>query len=407
MNTAGSINFSKDDILFSNTICFYFVFIAGNYTLKTIFGNIGTVNSIYYLSLAILLFIIMKSLRNLINKHGRIVVNSFALFLSLFVISIISNSIENRPIDLIIKDVVLWNIGLWIPLGCCVYAIEDKHVLYDRLIKSSYIIDIFLFFSFVFRRTTTESGLASYDMTFGISLTLAIIIHLSLFIRSRKTLILIMIILEMAALLLYGNRGVLLSVLFYLLYKTVFEGKNKLLATTVVLSIVAFVMFSDTILLSLSDFLLSHNIQSRSLSMLANNTLAESSERDDLRLISMQLISEKPILGWGLGGEFYEIAKRYAGATTDVTSSFNPHNGILQNLVEFGMIGGTIASLSCVYPLLKLRAIKDDITKELLLVFGSYSIITRVVSAAGFFTHPEVAVFLYLFYSERKKKKSI
>ena len=129
MNTAGSINFSKDDILFSNTICFYFVFIAGNYTLKTIFGNIGTVNSIYYLSLAMLLFIIMKSLSKLIDKHRRIVVNSFALFLSLFVISIISNSIENRPIDLIIKDVVLWNIGLWIPLGCCVYAIEDKHVL--------------------------------------------------------------------------------------------------------------------------------------------------------------------------------------------------------------------------------------------------------------------------------------
>ena len=114
------------------------------------------------------------------------------------------------------------------------------------------------------------------------------------------------------------------------------------------------------------------------------------------------MIFERPVLGWGLGGEFYRLAD-YEGAIK-VDNSFTPHNGVLQNMVNFGVFIGTIVSLLIIIPYFKIKRIKNIYYHDLVLIFGS-AIVAIFYSASGFFTNPMVAIFLYLSYFSCQSKK--
>ena len=122
------------------------------------------------------------------------------------------------------------------------------------------------------------------------------------------------------------------------------------------------------------------------------------SNRDIIWDTTEQMIRDKPLLGWGLGGEFYYLAQA-DGEIAD--ASFTPHNGILQNIVNFGIIGGVIATAIFIIPYFNISKIKDQSYYDLVLIFGS-SIIANFYSANGFFIKPSCSVFIFLFYSYYK-----
>lgn len=68
-----------------------------------------------------------------------------------------------------------------------------------------------------------------------------------------------------------------------------------------------------------------------------STTTRSVSDRFEFWRESSVLVSERPILGWGIG-TFSEIHPRVQSSATTATN--NPHNSVMQTLVELGYIGG-------------------------------------------------------------------
>ena len=130
-----------------------------------------------------------------------------------------------------------------------------------------------------------------------------------------------------------------------------------------------------------------------------NEICFPATNRDIIWEDSKKMIEERPILGWGLGGEFYRLARVEGGENID--NSFTPHNGVMQNLVNFGVVGGLIATIIFIIPYIKLGRIKTQYNQTLILIFGS-SIAAIFYSASGFFTNPSAAIFIYLYFFHKK-----
>lgn len=389
----------KEDFLLSRLASLYFIVMVANYSLKTYFKQMpNIVSMINTVMMGILVVTMFSSLIKVYKGNKGIILNSYFLFGLLLLVGCLLNANNGYSNDVIIRENAVWNLALWIPLGCIVCAIQDKTILYKHVFYASFIIDLFLAFSFFTREVYTEYGLVSYNMSFGTYSLLPILLHINEFLKTKNKILLILLLLELYAVLVYGNRGIFLSIAFFFFAYYVIANRNNrksvFFVVTITLLFIILVFLGDYLL----DLIASANIESRTIQMLLSGNLAESTERDELRKITMDMIKESPIIGWGFGGEYYEIAKRYGGAITGVNSYFNPHNGILQNLVEFGIFLGMFATILLVVPLFKIRRIKEGALKDLLVIFGASAIIPKLISAAGFFTHPEVAVFVYLYY---------
>lgn len=398
---------SKKDVFLSRMVSLYSVLVVANYSLKTYFNAIPSLVSIINtVVMAALVAAMFLSLIKVFKINKAIVLKSYFIFGLLLLVGCLINSSNGYPNDIIIKENAVWNLSLWIPLGCCVCSIRDKSVLYKELLRASYVMDVFLAFSFLTRQVYTEYGLVSYNMSYGTYILLPLLLHLNEFFKRRSKIVLIILLLELFTLLVYGNRGGLLAIAFFIF--TYFVLSNKSSKSTSIFIAVSFVIvlvvvfLGEFILGGLYSSLSSHDIHSRTLDMFFSGDISLSTERDELRLISIEMIKESPILGWGFGGEYYEIAKRFGSTAFGIDSNYNPHNGVLQNLVEFGVVLGLIATILLVKPLFGTRKVSNGAHKDLLMIFGSLAIITRLVSAAGFFIRPEVAMFLYLYYCRNR-----
>jgi len=393
----------KRDLLLSRLVSLYFVLALANYSLKTYFVHmpviVSMINSVVMTVLVVTMFL---SLMKVYKINKAIIQKSYLLFGFLLLVGCLINSSNGYPNDIILKENAVWNLGLWIPLGCSVCSIRDKNILYKELLRASYVMDIFLAFSFLTRQVYTEYGLVAYNMSYGTYILLPLLLHLNEFLKRKSKIVLIVLFLELFTLLVYGNRGGLLAIAFFIFTYFVLSNKSSKSTTIFIalsFAVIFIVLLSGEFLLGgLHSSLSSHGIQSRTLDMFFSGDITLSTERDELRAITLDMIKESPILGWGFGGEYYEVAKRFGSTTLGVSSYYNPHNGILQNLVEFGVVLGLIATFLLVKPLFGTRTVRNGTYKDLLMIFGSLAIISRLISAAGFFTHPEVAVFVYLYY---------
>ena len=389
----------KKDLFLSRIVSLYFVLIVANYSLKTFFRTQpGIVSLINTMIMSILVFMMLMALIKARKYVGKIMISSYCVFGILLLIGCLINSSNGFPNDLIIKENAVWNLGLWIPLGCAVCAINNKELLYKHLVYGSYIIDFFLALSFFTREVYTEYGQISYNMSYGTYCVLPVLLHINEFLKSKKKWVLLVLLFELYTLLLYGNRGVWLSIAFF--FFSYYLLANRSLKKNTLFIVIGSIFFAIIFVFGdiLLKYLMASGIESRTLYMFTSGELSVSTERDELRMITFDLIGESPLVGWGFGGEYYEIAKRYGGMLYGVTAYFNPHNGVLQNLVEFGVFLGSFATLLIILPLFKTRNVINGAHKDLLIIFGSCAVITKLVSSAGFFIHPEVAVFLYLYY---------
>ena len=117
------------------------------------------------------------------------------------------------------------------------------------------------------------------------------------------------------------------------------------------------------------------------------------------------MVEEKPILGWGLGGEFYPLAQMM-GAGSYATAAFTPHNGILQLWVNFGLFIGTIIGIYIIISIMKVRKINDSCLRDILYIFFSASLLPRLIVGSGIFIEPGIAVYLFLYIWSRHRNSS-
>ena len=382
-------------------VVFYFIASAANATMKTVLPipeSLWSVISVLWGGLIV--FYLLRALKPVWKRSAKILMISYAIFGIAYFISAWKCFSRGEPFGQILRATAFLTFAWWIPVGVSVCSVKDKSVLYQMYLKASFWISAIMFINLFFHRTdVVEEGL-EYNMFFGFAMLTPTLVHLNEFYNKRKRWLLLLAIIEIIALLLYGNRSILLSVLFFVFYKSVVENRAKTILQPILFCIVLLFLFIywEYLISNLILVFRSLGMQSRTLEMAINGSITDSSGRDELWAKCWNMIIEKPVFGWGLGGEFYTLANFNSTLTATHVTAASAHNGLLQLLVELGLLFGSIAIIIVVWPILGLRKVKDPFSKDLILVFFSSYGITRMVSADGFFIAPQVAVYLYLFY---------
>lgn len=399
----------KEDYQISTFVAFYFFASAANATMKVtlpISEGMSGVVSLFW-GMLILLFM-FRALKPVLRRSSAILRKSYGIFAVLYCISIAMWASRGEPIGQLFRATGFLTFAWWIPVGVYSCSVIHKDILYKVLLKVSYIISVILFINLLFHRTDTAvEGVIEYDMFFGFAMITPTLFHINELLKKRKLSIVVITIAEVLSLILYANRSILLSLLFFIFYKIFVVGNTKrmrLYKPLFVLLCIVMVIFSGAIISGLSGFFSQYGMQSRTLDMAMDNSLSDSSGRLEFWAFCIDMIGEKPIFGWGLGGEFVTLGKRlysiFGGEDIGMASA---HNGVLQFLVELGIVGGIIATYLFVKPIFGVKKrITDSNVRDLIVIyFASYGI-TRLVSADGFYYSPQVAVYFYLYYTYKK-----
>ena len=399
----------KYDRKISFYVIFYFIASSCNMAIKNILPIPETLWGVLSMMWgAAIVFFMLRSINEVWRRNSVLLYRSYIVFGFLFMISIALTAFRGEPINMILRDSLFVNYAWWIPVGVYAASVYDKRVLYDTMFKGSFIISIVLLVYFHLGRVAmTLEDANMYSMTFGFAFILPIILHVSRLFEKFNIWLFLFVLLEVFTLLVFANRGVVLSLVFYLTYKFVSISRRSItsfiIIAAMILGSIFFFVASDNLLGSINSVLEANNMSSRTLSMLASDNIADDSGRSDIWSTCFKMIEEKPILGWGLGGEYYHLAiLRGAFASSITSSAYSPHNGIIQAFLNFGIIGGLIVFGLFLRPLFKLKQIRDSTTRELILIVGSAALIPCLISADGLFYKPELAIYLYLFYEYGK-----
>lgn len=396
----------KEDQKISSFVAFYFIASAANATMKVTLPISEDIYSLVSLLWGVLiLFFMLKALSPVLKRSSTLLRKSYIIFAILYLISMAMWMSRGEPIMDLFRATGFLTFAWWIPVGVYSASVVNKEVLYKVLLKASYIISVILFLNLVFHTSDTVDGAVEYDMFFGFAMITPTLFHINELFKRRRLGLIILVVVEVLALVLYANRGILLSLAFFLVYKFFFSKKTKTSSVYKVLFAVlcvVFVVFNSTIVSGLAGLFSQYGLQSRTLDMALDNNISDSSGRLEFWTICLQMIGEKPLFGWGLGGELVTLGRRLQiifGGELGIASA---HNGVLQLVVELGIIGGLYATYLFVKPIFGVKKISDPFVRDLILIyFASYGI-TRLISADGFYYAPQVAVYFYLFYTRKK-----
>ena len=399
---------NKHDKRISFYIIFYFIAITFNGTIK----NVLSISESYWSTLSIItgVAIVLTMLLNIkivYERSSKILFFSFFIFLFLYSVSVIQATIFDYPIKFIWKYSAFIQFAWWIPVGVFAYSIYNKRILYEVLLKGSYFISAILTLSFILFVMGKSSGHdSSYNMFFSYSMLLPILLHISEFFRQKKILMLFLAIVETFQVLIYGARGPLFMVIIFILIMTFFfiaKLKKVYVLILVLIGLIAYLNF-NTIIFDVNNHLNKYGINSRTLSLIISDEISNKSSREIIWSASEQLILEKPILGYGLGNEYYAIGKRVN--VIEDTGIVSPHNGLIQLMLNFGLIIGGALGFFIIISFFKSAKIKDFYLRVLLFVFFTAYIIPSITVGDGIFTKPGVAVYIYLFIGEFYRNKS-
>lgn len=388
---------------------------AANGAIKNILSlspSVGTMLSITVaLSILVAYALCWKEMQ---RRSFDIFWRSVGLFACIYTLSAILITIQGDPIDLMINGTASLTFGWFIPVGVLACSVKDKDVLYEIWVKASYIMSCFALCIFFFHRPNEEaliSGATEYNSFYSGCVMLPLLIQLTEYVRTKNKYLLLLSVFEVVTIFLYANRGVLFSLFFLVIYKFAFESDSRFrkIISVILLLFFGYVMTASiqSISQSLVDFLAIFDVKSRTLEVLAGGVFDDTSGRDTIWKVCFNMIEERPLFGWGMGGEYYHISQTVTGTIEEnlKATTSHPHNSIIQNFVCFGVFGGLIATIIMLYPLFHLKKTKNRSVHDLLVIFASSSIIPGCISMGNALLDQSTAMFLYLFYFENHCKK--
>lgn len=347
--------------------------------------------------------------REMQRRSGRLFWNSVFVFILIYLLSAFLILLRNEPLHEMIVGTAMLTFLWWIPTGVMASSVHDKQILYSTWVKASYIISILAILMFFFHLPNEEDiNSPQYNMSFGYMIILPLLFQINEYRKKKRLWLLLLVLFQIGTILIYANRGVLLALIFYLVYKFAFDAKSRLRkALSLVILVFAVIVLSaevQTIARWTADVLSLFDIESRTIDFLAEGMMGHMAGRDRIWAICYKMIEEKPLLGWGLGGEYYNIGKLYGVPYDEITASaIHPHNGIIQNFVCFGLFGGFISTVLVLLPLLHMKT-KNLYVHDILLIFASSAVIPMCLSSAGFFISPAVAIYFYVYYCRKSVK---
>lgn len=404
----------KIDKRLSNSIVAFFVIQSLNAVVKTV----GTFpmsfqGIISLISGAGIMLFLLSGLLFAIRRSAAVMIMSLIFFIFAYSISIfLSMFIRNEPIDLLIHDSALWTFAFWIPIGVYTYSIKDYRILYKAFYEGSFIIGILMCITFIwFIIVGVSSDATEYNMFFSYTLILPLLIHINEYIERKKVWIGLLAILELFAIVMYGSRGAVLCLIAYLILKLFTAQMSLGKSLFYLITILCIVILGYELYIN-QEIFESIGLHSRLLSKIE---LGEAtSGRNYVWKAGLIMVSEKPILGYGIGGEYYgmtRLCERFTGIYVDEVSSLSPHNGIIQLMLNFGVPIGLSISLWIILSILKLKNYKDPIVIDLFIIMFSSYIVPSMTVGDGIFIKPGIAIFIYMalrakhYYYEQNKYK--
>lgn len=393
------------DVKISKSVVFFFILQNANACLKTIFEFSDTIHRLISLGTgALILLFFAKSFSSVWRRKSTCFVKIVFLFLIVYGISIIQTKyIRGEDIGLLISDSALWTFAFWIPVGVYTSAIIDYTVLYKVFRNYSLWITILLFVSFAwFLLVGSKQEAKDYNMFFSYALILPLLFHINEYIDSKTKIFGAVALLEFVAIVLYGSRGAFICLGCYFLLKMFVGSLNKGEKKQYVF-IFVIIVISLLFLINNTSSLEALGFNSRIISKFAEGEAM--SGRDYVWQAGIYLISERPLLGYGLGGEFYQMSwlcEKITGVLIEEYSSLTPHNGFLQLMLNFGIPVGASLSLYILLSIRKIKIVSDKYVKDLIIIlFASYVLPAFTVSD-GIFIKPGIAVYLFLISNLKK-----
>lgn len=304
-------------------IVVFFIIEALNLLVKNIFSEWLVWD---VLSKVILAVFLLMALRSMISRGGIILFFSEAIMIVMLLVSLLLGNANSSYFYSIAFKVLL----AYIPLGVCAYCVDAKYLL-KMLYIAAWPIQIILLI--VLLQFTGQSS-TEYSMSAGYAMVFVEIIVCDHLLQRINIIDLIAIVVDLTAILICGSRGPFLCVIGYCFLRILFSNqisiKKKICAVISVLMIGLFAYkYYYDIALAISRLANLFGYSSRNLRMLLSNNIASDSGRSKLTTYYWSLIDEKPIVGWGLAGGW-------------LSSGSYPHNIIIEIILSFGYIGGSV-----------------------------------------------------------------
>lgn len=377
----------KGDEKLSFFISIYVLASSLNIAVKTIF-NIpqSTWPIVSLLFEGLILMSLLVAIPTLLFRKGKQLMISEGIFTLLYLFSILIGLVDIS----LLKSTAFWTLAICIPLGVAGIAINKKQTLFKYLKYISYIEYPVLCLALLSMKNT-----GTYSMSVSYALILPILFLLFDFFDNRKVLPLILAIFGSILIVVYGARGPIVCVLFYVFIKLflISDRKRELRNTFIRLGLMVLILFIvinwTTILEYIDKYLRLYKINSYALSRLLNGQIIETAGRNQLWQYYFELLNKRPLLGYGLLGGW-------------IGPGEGPHNMLLEFLLAFGyVIGGII----CIYAILLLiKAIwqKNEEFSEGIKILAAYNFTMYFVSG-DWLEKPIFFLFAYLIIYNQKK----
>lgn len=308
------------------------------------------------------------------------------LWIMIFAISYLMG---NAEVSLLLDNVV-WTIFICVPLGVYAYSIKNKEVLYNLILKSSFLMTFILFLMFFFPAQESD-----YNMSFSYALLVPTVFHINEWFENKKIKYLLVSIFEIVGIVIYGSRGALMSIACLLIIKFILGDKSlaKKIITILITLIILMGFFCnfEEIGSNILGYLAKKGYYSRTLTLLFSNRINYDSGRFELFRHYFDLIIQKPFLGWGVLGGW-------------IKKGSGPHNMIIELLLAFGVIIGGIITLILIFMQLRVFFVKDKATRYLIEIYMSICIVLFFVSG-NFLQKSDLFIFLGLVLGSFKDKQ--
>lgn len=345
--------------------------------------------------------------------------HSYIIFFALYVIAIAISAIRDNPIDIMLKHDALWTFVYFLPIGLTAFSVRNYTALYEMLYKYSFIITVCCSIIFIIH---ILNPFKSYDMTFGYTLLVPTLFHYSYyFSRSKKLWILLVAIFETLMLLLYGSRGVFIAIAVFFVIRFYFINQKKINKGVIVLVVgLVGIFFIHSGPKLLNDYLESKDIYSRTLMAFIDPDYEQTGDRNEWWAAGVDLIKKNPIIGYGLGGYYYDFHYQIIKNDPSKQYVFDPiereyykavptyggcHSGFLELSLFFGVLIGIVIAFRLLFSIFKVKKKTNRDLIELFLIFYSIYIIPNMIVSSGFHYKPGCAIYIFLFLSYIKNLK--
>lgn len=372
MNYTNKINEQiKDDKKVSIALMAPFVILTIQYFILISFSIQGTASAshIQLISKVIVGAVFLYILPVVLRKSKVKLLIIYIIFVLIFLVHYLLFP-ENL---LYLKELVFPLFFMGLPAFVYSLTIDNWTILKQMMKKAGLIVFLFGAFQSILI-FTGQVTLGSYSMSLSYYMLLPTLLFLDEFLNKFSMKAFLLSIVSIIIILALGSRGPILSIIIFVFLMLIrssskFSFKKTFIYGTFISISLFIIIFFKQILVFLDNLLLNFGIQSRTIRLFLREDLYLSG-RDSLYQAVIDGISNKPVLGLGIGGDRL------------VNNGSYVHNLFLEIQANYGVIFGTIVGVLIVMLIIKALFVKNKELYSLIIIWLSLGFVPLMVSSS-------------------------